>query len=238
MDPAMSVLVLAHVEADGSLAQAGARSADRRRAASRSSSACRWPSAWSAPTSPAAASRRRRRAAPRACSASSGAAFAESRYVTDAAAAEAICRAAGAADRRRRRHVALDARRWPAWPQRLGGRVDTHVTRVAVDGGAVSVARWYYRQRIEGVTSRTERPWVIAIEPGTHEPWAGARRPPTVEAVAVALPELRTRGDRRAIARRRASRPSGPTRRCCSSPAPAGRRSSRTARRTCRRPRR
>jgi electron transfer flavoprotein alpha subunit len=121
----------------------------------------------------------------------SGAAFAEPRYVTDAAAAEAICRAAGA-----QVVVAAGTSRWmrvlAGVAQRLGGPVDTHVTRVVADRGAVSVARWYYRQRIEGVTSRAERPWILAIEPGTHEACAGGAAAVTVEPVTVALPEIRT----------------------------------------------
>jgi electron transfer flavoprotein alpha subunit len=77
--------------------------------------------------------------------------------------------------------------------QRLGGRVDTHVTRVSAEGGGVSIARWYYRQRIEGTVSRAERPWVIALEPGAYEPWTGGSAAATVERVTVSLPPLRTR---------------------------------------------
>ena len=77
--------------------------------------------------------------------------------------------------------------------QRLGGRVDTHVARIVTDGEGISITRWFYRQRIEGTMSRAERPWVLAIEPGTQEPWTGAPAPVAVEALAVPLPVLRTR---------------------------------------------
>jgi len=122
----------------------------------------------------------------------SGAEFVESRYATDAAAAEALCRAADA-----QIVIAAGTARWmrvlAGVAQRLGGRVDTHVTRVAARDGAVSIARWYYRQRIEGTVSRAERPWIIAVEPGTEEPWTGKATSVAVEPVAVGLPPLRTR---------------------------------------------
>ena len=102
-----------------------------------------------------------------------------------------LCRAAGADI-----IVVAGTSRWmrvaAGVAQRLGGRVDTHVTRITAAAGAVSVARWYYRQRIEAVTSRTERPWLMAVEPGAHESWTGHAAAVTVEAVNVVLPEIRT----------------------------------------------
>jgi electron transfer flavoprotein alpha subunit len=120
-------------------------------------------------------------------------AFGEPRYVTDAAAAEALCRAAGADI-----ILAAGTSRWmrvlAGVAQRLGGCADTHVTRMTADAGVVSVARWYYRQRVEGVTSRAARPWILTIEPGTHEPAVPAGGTPApVESVPVALPAVRTR---------------------------------------------
>ncbi len=77
-----------------------------------------------------------------------GADFAQSRYATDAAAAEAICKAAQAT-----LVVAPATSRWnrvlPGVAQRLGGRVDTHVTGLSDAGGKPAVNRWYYRQRME-----------------------------------------------------------------------------------------
>ena len=88
-----------------------------------------------------------------------GADFSQSRYATDAAAAEAIFKAAQATI-----VVAPATSRWarvlPGVAQRLGGRADTHVTGVAAADGKISVSRWYYRQRMEGALTRTQRPWI------------------------------------------------------------------------------
>ncbi|MGD0651278.1 MAG: electron transfer flavoprotein subunit alpha [Verrucomicrobiia bacterium] len=116
----------------------------------------------------------------------SGADFAQARYGSDAAAAEAICRAAKATV-----VIAPATSRWnrvlPGVAYRLGGRADTHVTGISATGGAMSVTRWYYRQRMEAVLQRTQRPWVIALESGCGEAWKGAAGKATVENVAVTL---------------------------------------------------
>jgi electron transfer flavoprotein alpha subunit len=102
-----------------------------------------------------------------------GDAFASSRYATDAAGAEALAKAAAAtivvAAGTSRAHRAL-----PGVAQRLGARVDTHVTALTADNGAVGASRWYYRQRMEASLSRDARPWVILVEPGAFEPWSGS----------------------------------------------------------------
>jgi electron transfer flavoprotein alpha subunit len=112
--------------------------------------------------------------------------FAPARYATDAAAAEAIVRAAAATI-----IVAPATSRWNrvlgGVAQRLGGRVDTHVTSLAVAGGQLAVTRWYYRQRIEAVLQRTRRPWVILLESGCAEAWFGAAGAAALEAVTVPL---------------------------------------------------
>jgi electron transfer flavoprotein alpha subunit len=96
-----------------------------------------------------------------------GADFNQSRYATDAAAAEAIFKAAQATV-----VIAPATSRWarvlPGVAQRLGGRADTHVTGVAVADGKISVSRWFYRQRMEGALTRTQRPWFIGIDPGSQ----------------------------------------------------------------------
>lgn len=121
-----------------------------------------------------------------------GADFAQSRYVTDAAAAEAIAKAAGAT-----MILAAAGSRWnralPGVAQRLGGRVDTHITGFADTDGKPTVTRWYYRQRMEGTLSRTSRPWVLLLESGCAPAWSGAAGTATVEAVPVTLPALRTK---------------------------------------------
>ena len=118
----------------------------------------------------------------------SGAEFAQSRYASDAAAAEAVCRAAGATV-----VIAPGTSRWlralPGIAQRLNGRVDTHVTGIAAEQGAPAVSRWYYRQRMEASLTRTQRPWIILVDPGCHAPWQGAGGPLAPERLSVELPE-------------------------------------------------
>jgi electron transfer flavoprotein alpha subunit len=114
--------------------------------------------------------------------------FARPRYGTDAAAAEAICRAAKAtiiivSGTSRMARIA------PGVAFRLGGRCETHATAVSVLDGAPAVNRWYYRQRMEAVLQRAQRPWVIALDPGCLEPWKGEAGSATVEAVQVEIPE-------------------------------------------------
>jgi electron transfer flavoprotein alpha subunit len=122
----------------------------------------------------------------------SGAEFAQARYASDAAAAEAICRAASPA-------VVIvpsnsrSARVMPGVAYRLGGCVDTHITGLAADSGNVNVTRWYYRQRMEAVLERAQRPWVLLLESGCHDAYNGAAGTATVEALAVALTDAQKR---------------------------------------------
>jgi len=121
-----------------------------------------------------------------------GEAFAQARFASDAAACEALCRAAQAAI-----VVAPQSSRFArvmaAVAHRLGGIIDTHITAI---GGADSVeaTRWFYRQRIEAVVTRTARPWFLLLDSGTHEPYAGEAGNAQVDeiAIAVELPALRT----------------------------------------------
>jgi len=114
--------------------------------------------------------------------------FAPSRYASDAAAAEAICRAAQATI-----VVAPATSRWarvlPGVAQRLGGRADTHVTGVSASGNKVTVNRWYYRQRMEATQTRTQRPWFILIDPGSQTACQCEGGTATVENVTVTLPD-------------------------------------------------
>jgi electron transfer flavoprotein alpha subunit len=120
----------------------------------------------------------------------SGDALAQPRYATDAAACEALCRAASAtivlvpAGARLSRVAAGVA-------YRLGGVVDTHITAIS-DTGKIEGTRWFYRQRIEAVLSRSARPWVMVLDAGTHAAYAGAPGTANVEQVAVELPVTRT----------------------------------------------
>lgn len=121
-----------------------------------------------------------------------GEAFAKARYASDAAAVEAICRAASAtivvapATSRFSRVIAGVA-------HRVGGRADTHVAGVTVADGKPVISRWYYRQRMVATLGRAQRPWFIALDPGSVAPWAGAAGGASVETVDVAAPESRTR---------------------------------------------
>jgi electron transfer flavoprotein alpha subunit len=77
--------------------------------------------------------------------------------------------------------------------QRLGGRADTHVTGVAVTDGKISVNRWFYRQRMEGALTRTQRPWFIGIDPGSQEPCSCGAGTASVEMVSVNLSDAAKR---------------------------------------------
>lgn len=116
----------------------------------------------------------------------SGADFAQPRYATDAAAAEAISRAAKAtlvvapATSRFNRALAGVA-------QRLGGRIDTHVSALSAADGAPTANRWYYRQRMEAVLQRTQRPWFILVDPGSQPAWQGAPGMAQIENLSVEL---------------------------------------------------
>ena len=113
--------------------------------------------------------------------------FAQARYASDAAAAEALVKAAKAtivvvpATSRMNRIVSGVA-------HRCGGRADTHVT--GITGG--NITRWYYRQRMESLQSRAQRPWFIALDPGCHVAWNGAAGTAATTPVTVKLPEMRT----------------------------------------------
>src|ERR1017187_3029545 len=121
-----------------------------------------------------------------------GAEFTQSRYATDAAAAEAVCKAAQATV-----VVAPATSRWarvlPGVAQRLGGRADTHVTGVAVADGKISVSRWFYRQRMEGALTRTQRPWFIGIDPGSQTPCECGAGTASVEIISVNLTDASKR---------------------------------------------
>ena len=117
-----------------------------------------------------------------------GADFAPSRYATDAAAAEALAKSAQAtvivAPATSRLNRVL-----PGVAQRLGGRVDTHVTGLSAGNGKLSISRWYYRQRMEAVLQRTQRPWIILVDPGSQLAWQGERGTASVQAVPVTVPD-------------------------------------------------
>ncbi len=118
----------------------------------------------------------------------SGAEFADSRYASDAAAMEALVRGSGAS-----LIVAPTtsriSRSLPGVVQRMGGRIETHVSGLETIDGTLRVQRWYYRQRMVATLSRTQRPWFVAVDPGVFPPWQGVPAKAAVEEVAVPLGE-------------------------------------------------
>jgi hypothetical protein len=85
-------------------------------------------------------------------------------------------------------HWSRFLRALPALAHRLEGRVDTHVSKLRFANDALTVTRWFYRQRLEGTFQRAERPWVVLLDSGCHEPWRGAAVHVQVEQVQVTLP--------------------------------------------------
>jgi len=118
--------------------------------------------------------------------------FALPRFASDAAAAEALCHAASA-DLILAPATSRFQRALPALAHRLSGRVDAHVSSLAVVDGAVCATRWFYRQRIEGQIQREERPWLLLMDAGCHEPWRGAAGTASVEQISLSLPETAQR---------------------------------------------
>jgi electron transfer flavoprotein alpha subunit len=75
---------------------------------------------------------------------------------------------------------------------RLGGAIDTHVTAIG-GGDPIEVTRWFYRQRVEAVLRREQRPWLLLLDPGNYEPFVGEPCAAAQwEQIAVELPPVRT----------------------------------------------
>ncbi len=116
----------------------------------------------------------------------SGPDFQLPRFASDAQAAESLCRAA-APEMILAPATSRFLRALPVLAHRLQGRVDTHVSSLRLVDGALTATRWFYRQRIEGVFQREERPWIVLLDSGCHEPWHGAPAKATIEAIPVTL---------------------------------------------------
>jgi electron transfer flavoprotein alpha subunit len=74
---------------------------------------------------------------------------------------------------------------------RLGGVIDTHITAIS-GGDSIQAARWFYRQRVEAVLSRPQRPWFLLLDGGTCAAYVSAPGPVNVEQVPVELSLVRT----------------------------------------------
>ncbi len=121
----------------------------------------------------------------------SGEAFAQPRYATDAAGCEVLCRAAQASivlAPGSSRFVRVAA----GVAHRLGGFIDTHITSLTNNSGAVDATRWFYRQRVEAVFARDARPWFLLLDAGTHAVFAAEPAAAQVEEIVVTLPATRT----------------------------------------------
>ena len=157
-----SILVLAHTEEDGSLARPALEALAAARALGGSVSV----GLVGGKVQPAAG---QAAAAGARVLAVQGEAYTQPRYATDAAAAEALASASGA-----QLVLAPSTSRWAralaGVACRLGGRIDTHVTQISMQNGVPAVTRWFYRQRMEGVLTRSERPWIVLLESGAGDP--------------------------------------------------------------------
>jgi len=180
-----TILLLAHTEADGSLAKASLEAL----AAAKNLRGELHVGLAGAQVQPAADAAAGAGAA--RILAVTGEAFAQSRYATDAAAAEALCRASGAAI-----VLAPGTSRWsralPGVAFRLGGRIDTHATGLAIQNSVPAVTRWFYRQRMEATLTRSQRPWIVLLDPGCVPAWSGPAGNAAVETVAFPAVETRT----------------------------------------------
>jgi electron transfer flavoprotein alpha subunit len=118
----------------------------------------------------------------------SGPEFEASRYASDAAAAEALAREAGAT-LVLAPGTARFARALPGAAHRLEGRIDTRVAAIAVAEGKVRIQRGFYRQRMVGTLTRSERPWVLVVDAGGFAAWEGEPGSATPREVEVEIPE-------------------------------------------------
>jgi electron transfer flavoprotein alpha subunit len=182
-----TILLLAHAESDGALAKASLEALGGAKALTAGLPGSKLVVGLVGQTVQAAADRIA------SCGASAflgveGAEFAPARYATDAAGAEALAKASQATI-----VLAPATSRWnrvlPGVAQRLSGRADTHVTGLSTSNGSPAISRWYYRQRMEAVLQRAQRPWCILVDPGSQPAWHGEPGTATVQTVAVSLPD-------------------------------------------------
>jgi electron transfer flavoprotein alpha subunit len=118
--------------------------------------------------------------------------YATSRYSSDIVAVESLARTTAATI-----VIAPATSRWnrvlAGAAQRLGGRIDSHVTAIATEDGQPGITRWYYRQRMEGIVQRTRRPWFILLDPGCGGAWTGAPGLAQVESISPVLTDSNKR---------------------------------------------
>lgn len=114
--------------------------------------------------------------------------FDQPRYCTDAIAIESIMKAVKPSI-----IIAPATIRWnrvvPGAVYRVGAAADTHITGVLIKDGVLKASRWYYRQRIEALIHRTQRPWVLLIDSGVFKPYSGVPADAQIEILNVETPE-------------------------------------------------
>ena len=113
--------------------------------------------------------------------------LAQARYISDAPAVESLIKASeasiiitGGQSRTARVIAGVTAR--------LNGVIDTHVNSLQVEGANIQISRWFYRQRMEGKLSRSDRPWILSVDGGCFPAYAEPKGAATVEEVPVSLP--------------------------------------------------
>ncbi len=114
--------------------------------------------------------------------------FGVSRYATDRAAVLALLAAASPEIT-----VAAGTERWRRTLPGVSTTVDSHVTGIERKDGKIQARRWYYRQRMEAVFTRTVRPWMLMVEPGAFPVYAGEGDRPVIEALPPPAVATRTR---------------------------------------------
>ncbi|MEZ4654054.1 MAG: electron transfer flavoprotein subunit alpha [Candidatus Eisenbacteria bacterium] len=77
------------------------------------------------------------------------------------------------------------SRALPGVAQRVDGRITTHVTGAEVDGGQLSIERWYYRQRMKATLTSPRRPWFVIFAPGIYGPAPASDEAVTCRAIGV-----------------------------------------------------
>ncbi len=117
-----------------------------------------------------------------------GTEFEHPRYATDAAACEALARSS-AATIVITANTSRNSRVMAGVAQRIDGCIDTHVISAVDTGGAVQISRWFYRQRIEGSLTRSGRPWILLLDPGTNAAWVGDPGTVQTESIELSVPE-------------------------------------------------
>ncbi|MFU2210984.1 electron transfer flavoprotein subunit alpha/FixB family protein [Solidesulfovibrio sp. C21] len=191
-----TILFLAHAEADGSLSAASLEALTAAKTLAEGLGAPYSVGLFGADVAAAAS-------AVAGCGATaiygvSGEAFGVSRYATDVAAMEALAKEAAATI-----IVATDdsrgSRAVPGLAARLSGRIDAHVTGLAVKDGKPVATRGYYRQRMQAELTRAARPWCLTVSAGCFAAYDGAPGQASVTAVEVPVSEAMTRTQLKAV---------------------------------------